>query len=81
MLLLPFVVIEMAYKNVNDITDTEKNLYSAVTLVVGAIFTLFFLLTLFIKRDDYEVDNYEMLYSDDDLYAPDPDAIEMTAFN
>mmetsp|Transcript_16723 Transcript_16723/g.14638 ORF Transcript_16723/g.14638 Transcript_16723/m.14638 type:complete len:82 (+) Transcript_16723:792-1037(+) len=80
MLLLPFVVLEMAYKDVNDIKSQEKNLYQIVTLLVGAVFTLFFILTPFLKRDDYELDSYEIMYSDDDLYAPEPDAIEMTAF-
>lgn len=79
-LLLPFVVLEMAYKDVNKIKDSERALYQAWTLIVGAVFTLFFVLTPFTKRDDYVFDSYEILYSDDDLYAPEPDAIEMTAF-
>ena len=70
----------MAYKDVNDVKNSEKMLYQISTLTVGAIFTIFFILTPFIKRDDYQFDSYELLYSDDDLYAPEPDAIEMTAF-
>lgn len=49
-------------------------------MIVGAIFTLFFISTPFVSRDDYYYDSYEKLYSDDDLYAPEPDAVEMTAY-
>lgn len=70
----------MSYKNVNDITSSELTLYHAVTLIVGSVFSLFFVLTPFMKKDDYVFDSYELLYSDDDLYAPEPDAIEMTAY-
>lgn len=80
MLLLPFVVLKMAYRDINNVKTAEKSLYKFVTIIVGSIFTLFFVLTPFIKRDDYAFDSYEILYSDDDLYAPEPDAIEMTAF-
>lgn len=80
MIMLPFAVLSMAYKAQSNITSSDLLLYQIVTLVVGAIFTLYFVLTPFLKRDDYVYDSYEMLYSDDDLYAPEPDAIEMTAF-
>jgi hypothetical protein len=70
----------MSFKNVNDISSSDLNLYQAITLIVGSVFTLYFILTPFIKKDDYVFDSYELLYSDDDLYAPEPDAIEMTAY-
>ena len=70
----------MSFKNVNDISSSDLTLYQAVTLIVGSVFTLYFILTPFIKKDDYVFDSYELLYSDDDLYAPEPDAIEMTAY-
>lgn len=79
-ILLPFPVLTMAYQNVNDISNSDLALYQAVTLIVGGIFTLYFVTSPFLKRDDYVYDSYEMLYSDDDIYAVHPDAVEMTAF-
>jgi len=55
-------------------------IYEGTTLLNGAIYTVFFIISPFIGKENYVYDSYEMMYSDDDIYAPEPDAIEMTAF-
>ena len=70
----------MAFRDKDTVDSEDLSMYQTITLVVGIVFSIYFVLTPFLKRDDYNFDSYELLYSDDDLYAPEPDAIEMTAF-
>ena len=70
----------MAFKDSSTISTTDVNIYQAATLIDGALFTIYFVLSPFIGKENYVYDSYEMMYSDDDIYAPEPDAIEMTAF-
>ena len=80
LLILPFFVLNMAFKDSSTISSTDVNIYQAATLIDGALFTIYFVLSPFIGKENYVYDSYEMMYSDDDIYAPEPDAIEMTAF-
>ena len=78
--ILPIAVVPMSYKNKSKITDRQRLYFEWSNIIVGIIFSLFFALNPFINRDDYYYDSYEKLYSDDDMLAADPDAIEMTAY-
>jgi hypothetical protein len=78
--LLPFAVIPMVYDDAVSITSNQRSYFEYSNIFVGSVFTIFFITASFISRDDYFFDSYEKLYSDDDLHAPEPDAIEMTAY-